>query len=337
MIEQTCERLRLIVRRNARKCAAGLRSGRIATAAQVVEAQDPMMTGIERASRPHDLAPTAATPIGRIEQPPVAPDSSHGAHHRRIFRTREPPRNPRARQLSAMMQSPGARDLEQAFSCRGIGRRCSPGKGRLWHHGGVARVIHECLSARRIAGHLGPNVPGPQSQRAGARELCRSLLRLYCGKLDTGSVPRLGEAVQDLNNPHNLASDPIPSDWVLEGSPVARSKLLVGSSDDMASTHMWDCTAGRFNWFYTVDEVIHVLEGTVIIEDAAGERRQLCPGDTFLFPAGTRFHWTVPLYIRKLAFLHSPLSRKLRLAKRVFRILTSPFRRSAPLASGFRT
>ena len=137
---------------------------------------------------------------------------------------------------------------------------------------------------------------------------------------------------------HGLAPDPIPADWILEGEPVARSKRLVGSSDDMSSTHMWDCTAGRFNWFYTVDEVIHVIEGAVIVEDAAGSRRELQAGDTFLFPAGTRFHWTVPQYIRKIAFLHSPLSRKLRLAKRVFQVLKSPFR-GAPAAasSGFRT
>lgn len=136
---------------------------------------------------------------------------------------------------------------------------------------------------------------------------------------------------------HGLDPDPIPADWVLEGQPVARSKRLVGSSDDMASTHMWDCTAGRFNWFYTVDEVIYVVEGSVIVEDAAGERRHLQPGDTFLFPAGTRFGWTVPRYIRKIAFLHSPLSRKLRFAKRVFQLLTSPFRRAPPPSSGFRT
>lgn len=136
---------------------------------------------------------------------------------------------------------------------------------------------------------------------------------------------------------HGLVADPIPRDWILEGHPVARSKLLVGSSDHMASTHMWDCTAGHFNWFYTVDEVIHVVEGSVVVEDAAGERRELRPGDTFLFPAGSRFTWTVPQYIRKIAFLHSPLSRKLRLAKRIFQILTSPFRRSPPPVSGFRT
>ncbi|MGH8326400.1 MAG: cupin domain-containing protein, partial [Steroidobacteraceae bacterium] len=138
------------------------------------------------------------------------------------------------------------------------------------------------------------------------------------------------------SNAHGLNPDPIPSDWILEGHPLARSKRLVGSSDDMASTHMWDCTAGRFNWFYTVDEVIHVIEGSVTVEDPEGVSRQLQAGDTFLFPAGTRFHWTVPQYIRKIAFLHSPLSRKLRIAKRIFQVLKSPFRSPQAPSSGFR-
>lgn len=126
-----------------------------------------------------------------------------------------------------------------------------------------------------------------------------------------------------------LQPDPIPPDWILEGQPVARRKYLVGSSDERASTHLWDCTAGRFNWYYGCDEVIHVLEGAVEVEDAAGVRRRLEPGDTFLFPAGSCFHWTVPQYVRKIAFLHSPFSRKVRVLWRLYRALTGPFRPKA--------
>lgn len=133
-----------------------------------------------------------------------------------------------------------------------------------------------------------------------------------------------------LENPYELQPDPIPRQWILEGNPTARRKLLVGSSDDMASTHMWDCTAGRFNWHYGSDEVIYVLEGSVLIEDDAGGRRQLGPGDTFLFPAGSRFHWTVPQYIRKIAFLHAPLSRKMRLVKVIYNFVRSPLTRKRP-------
>lgn len=132
---------------------------------------------------------------------------------------------------------------------------------------------------------------------------------------------------------YGLDPSPIPRAWILEGNPVARNKLLAGSSDHMASTYMWDCTAGRFNWFYDTDEVIHVLEGSVILEDAAGVRQRLQAGDTFLFPAGSRYHWTVPNYIRKVAFLHAPLSRPMRLIRGVLRRLAAPFRRKPAAAA----
>ena len=125
---------------------------------------------------------------------------------------------------------------------------------------------------------------------------------------------------------HGLTSSPIPRGWVLEGEPVARKKRLAISSDRLASAMMWDCTAGRFNWFYDEDEFIHVLEGSVIIQDAAGARRRLQPGDTFLFAAGSRYHWTVADYIRKIAFLYPPLSPGMRIVRGVLKRLTAPFR-----------
>jgi hypothetical protein len=143
------------------------------------------------------------------------------------------------------------------------------------------------------------------------------------------STPAGRAAPEATDNPYELQPDPIPRAWILEGDPIARRKLLVGSSDNMASTHMWDCTGGRFDWCYGSDEIIYVLEGSVLVEDEAGVTRQLAAGDTFLFPAGSRFHWTVPHYIRKLAFLHAPLSRKMRLIKALYKILVSPFRRKS--------
>ena len=112
----------------------------------------------------------------------------------------------------------------------------------------------------------------------------------------------------------------------MEGHPVTREKLLAGSTDGLASTYVWDCTAGRFDWYYEVDEVAYVLEGFVVLEDAAGERRTLGTGDTFFFPAGSRYCWSVPDYVRTIAFLHAPLSRDIRLLKRVHDALTASFR-----------
>jgi hypothetical protein len=50
-------------------------------------------------------------------------------------------------------------------------------------------------------------------------------------------------------------------------------------------------------------------------------------GETFFFPAGSHYEWTVDTYIRKVAFTHAPNSRRLRFALRVFRALKNLGRR----------
>ena len=119
----------------------------------------------------------------------------------------------------------------------------------------------------------------------------------------------------------DLGPAPIRSDWILEGSPVTRNKLLSGSTDGTSNTYIWDCTTGRFNWFYDIDETVYVLEGSVKVRDHHGITRTLVPGDTAYFPAGSSAEWTVDTYIRKMAFIQVPMPRPLRLAKRVLRSL----------------
>jgi uncharacterized cupin superfamily protein len=126
---------------------------------------------------------------------------------------------------------------------------------------------------------------------------------------------------------HGLTPAPIPRDWILEGNPAARDKRLAGTSDGQATAFMWDCTAGRFDWRYDADEIAHVLEGAVIVQDAAGVRQALQAGDTFHFPAGSRYQWTVPGYVRKIAFIRSPSPREGRLVRGILNGLTAPLRR----------
>jgi uncharacterized cupin superfamily protein len=118
----------------------------------------------------------------------------------------------------------------------------------------------------------------------------------------------------------SLSSAAINPNWILEGNPVARNKLLSKSADGTASSYIWDCTAGRFNWFYDVDETIYVIEGGVVV-NVAGAARRLSAGDTIFFPAGTRAEWQVEGYIRKIAFLRVPLPRWVVFAKRGYRFL----------------
>jgi uncharacterized protein len=117
-----------------------------------------------------------------------------------------------------------------------------------------------------------------------------------------------------------LEPSPINRDWILEGDPRARAVLLSSSADGTASTFIWDCTAGRFNWFYGMDETIYVLEGGMTIKDAGGTHH-LKAGDTIYFPAGSSAEWIVESYVRKIAFVRTQLPRSLASARRVFQRL----------------
>ena len=105
----------------------------------------------------------------------------------------------------------------------------------------------------------------------------------------------------------NFIAAPIRASWVLEGAPVARVALLSSSADGTASTYYWDCTAGKFNWYYSFDETLHILEGSVTLKSPSGESRLVVAGDVVFFPAGAEAEWTVDKYIRKLAFCRTPL------------------------------
>jgi uncharacterized cupin superfamily protein len=119
----------------------------------------------------------------------------------------------------------------------------------------------------------------------------------------------------------SLNPSPIYAEWILEGSPVARNKVLSQSADGTATTLVWDCTAGRFNWVYDIDETVYVIEGGVVVKDTSGAIRRLGAGDTMFFPAGSRAEWHVENYIRKIAFCRKPLPRLLMVAKGGYRFL----------------
>jgi uncharacterized protein len=119
----------------------------------------------------------------------------------------------------------------------------------------------------------------------------------------------------------DFVSSPINPAWILEGEPVARVALLSSSADGTASTYYWDCTAGRFNWYYGFDETLHILEGSVVLKNSSGVSRLVVAGDIVFFPAGSQAEWTVDHYIRKLAFCRTPLPSVLVSARGIVRRL----------------
>ena len=114
----------------------------------------------------------------------------------------------------------------------------------------------------------------------------------------------------------DLRSAPINPDWIRGGSPVARNALLSSSRDRAACTLVWDCTPGEFEWRYDSDETVHILEGSVVLDDGCAPPRRVGPGDVVLFPQGAVVRWTVETHVRKLAFFHRPLPAPIALVSR---------------------
>ena len=113
-----------------------------------------------------------------------------------------------------------------------------------------------------------------------------------------------------------LRPSPINPDWVRGGSPVARNALLSTSRDRSSYTLVWDCTPGVFEWHYDSDETIHILEGSVVLDDGFAPPRRLGPGDVVMFPEGAVVRWNVETHLRKLAFFHRPLPMPVALVSR---------------------
>lgn len=143
-------------------------------------------------------------------------------------------------------------------------------------------------------------------------------------------VPMLQPIVTALPAEVDLAPAPIPSGWILAGAPEARSRQLARSQDGASSVMAWSCTAGRFNWHYTVDETVHIISGEVFVTNEMGEECRLGPGDMAFFPAGSRSTWRVPVAVRKLAVCRQampyPFGLALRVWNRLARIMIAIFR-----------
>jgi uncharacterized cupin superfamily protein len=127
----------------------------------------------------------------------------------------------------------------------------------------------------------------------------------------------------------DLTPSEIEASWVVEGAPRARVKHLAQAPDGELAVALWDCTAGKFNWYFGGDEFVHILVGEVTVTDGDGQTRTLRPGDIAYFPAGMRSLWHVHGYVKKLAiFRQNRPSLIFRARRKLSSIL-----RSAPAAA----
>ena len=116
-----------------------------------------------------------------------------------------------------------------------------------------------------------------------------------------------------------LEPEPIPSDWIVSGSPEARCKKLVRSRDWTSHVVVWDCTPGSFRWHYSMDETIVIISGEAFMINDKGEERRFGPGDLAFFPAGSSCSWRVTQTLRKVGILREGMWRPLGLGLKVWR------------------
>ena len=101
----------------------------------------------------------------------------------------------------------------------------------------------------------------------------------------------------------DLKPSPIEPSWIIEGNPEARSHLLSSSACGTATTVIWSCTEGKFNWYYDLDETIVILEGSIVLESDGMPPKRYGVGDVVVFRDGAHAKWHVERHVKKVAFL----------------------------------
>jgi uncharacterized cupin superfamily protein len=104
----------------------------------------------------------------------------------------------------------------------------------------------------------------------------------------------------------NLTPRPIEPSWIIEGNPLAQCCVLSQSADGLATTMIWRCTEGKFNWYYDFDETILILEGSIVLESDTMPPTRYGAGDVVFFRDGAHAKWHVEGHVKKLAFCRRP-------------------------------
>jgi len=116
----------------------------------------------------------------------------------------------------------------------------------------------------------------------------------------------------------NLTPRPIEPSWIIEGNPQAQWCVLSKSADGLASTMVWECSEGKFNWYYDFDETILILEGSIVLESDTMPPTRYSVGDVVFFKDGAHARWHVEGHVRKLAFCRKTQPVLVGFALRVF-------------------
>jgi uncharacterized protein len=121
----------------------------------------------------------------------------------------------------------------------------------------------------------------------------------------------------------DLEPEPINPDWIVRGTPTARSKKLLTGTDWTANVVVWECTPGVFHWRYTRDETIYVLAGEAFISTGTDREHRFAAGDLGFFPNGFVCNWRITKTFRKFVVqketMLAPLGLSVKVIKKLIR------------------
>ena len=121
------------------------------------------------------------------------------------------------------------------------------------------------------------------------------------------SEPRTSQKIQTSKTPVDPLPDmPLDPAQITEGNPVARGTVSHQSADKKVSSGFWSCSEGQFDWTFTWDEFVRIIEGEVTITEEGGDTYDLGPNDTAHFPCGLKAHWHVKKAVRKFFVIRTP-------------------------------
>jgi ethanolamine utilization protein EutQ (cupin superfamily) len=81
---------------------------------------------------------------------------------------------------------------------------------------------------------------------------------------------------------------------------------------------VWECSQGKFNWYYDFDETVLILEGSILLESDTMPSKRYVAGDVIFFKDGAHARWHIEDRVRKLAFCRKTQPVWLGFALRVF-------------------
>lgn len=91
-----------------------------------------------------------------------------------------------------------------------------------------------------------------------------------------------------------------PNAEPLSGEILVRSKVEFTDKDRTIISGIWESDPGVSRWeFTTRGEIIHLLQGVMIVEEDGKEPVELTAGTAAYFPLGWKGTWTVVEPVRK--------------------------------------